>query len=135
MPGFFELRASLKRYTTAKILTEVGEKTPPQRIKNAFQLLQRLVDIMRAHANEQAAGLANLVLRVALDIETLDFSKVQQTIREGELCAAADSIADLSQEAADLIAGMTSSGLSTNVHISRWRGCMNFSWTHFSSIC
>jgi catalase len=26
--GFFELTASLKRYTTAKILTEVGEKTP-----------------------------------------------------------------------------------------------------------
>ena len=26
--GFFELTASLKQYTTAKILTEVGEKTP-----------------------------------------------------------------------------------------------------------
>src|SRR5512144_1714574 len=26
--GFFELTASLKRYTTARILTEVGEKTP-----------------------------------------------------------------------------------------------------------
>ena len=26
--GFFELTASLKKYTTAKILTEVGEKTP-----------------------------------------------------------------------------------------------------------
>jgi catalase len=26
--GFFELTASLQRYTTAKILTEVGEKTP-----------------------------------------------------------------------------------------------------------
>ncbi|MDD8027822.1 MAG: catalase [Acidobacteriota bacterium] len=26
--GFFELTASLKRYTTAKVLTEVGEKTP-----------------------------------------------------------------------------------------------------------
>lgn len=28
MHGFFELNASLKKYTTAKILTEVGEKTP-----------------------------------------------------------------------------------------------------------
>lgn len=28
MHGFFELTASLKQYTTAKILTEVGEKTP-----------------------------------------------------------------------------------------------------------
>src|SRR5450755_290681 len=28
MHGFFELTASLKRYTTAKILTQVGEKTP-----------------------------------------------------------------------------------------------------------
>src|SRR5665648_1262115 len=26
--GFFELTASLQRYTTAKVLTEVGEKTP-----------------------------------------------------------------------------------------------------------
>ena len=26
--GFFELTASLKKYTTARILTEVGEKTP-----------------------------------------------------------------------------------------------------------
>src|SRR5665647_3682203 len=26
--GFFELTASLKQYTTARILTEVGEKTP-----------------------------------------------------------------------------------------------------------
>jgi NTE family protein len=66
------------------------KKTPPERIKNVFQLLQRIVDITRAHANEQAAGLANLVLRVALDTEMLDFSRVQQTIREGELCAAAN---------------------------------------------
>src|ERR1022692_2503735 len=28
MYGFFELTASLKKYTTAKVLTEVGEKTP-----------------------------------------------------------------------------------------------------------
>ena len=28
MHGFFELTVSLKQYTTAKILTEVGEKTP-----------------------------------------------------------------------------------------------------------
>jgi catalase len=28
MHGFFELTASLKKYTTAKVLTEVGEKTP-----------------------------------------------------------------------------------------------------------
>jgi NTE family protein len=66
------------------------KNAPPERVKNVFQLLQRLVDITRAHVNEQAAGLANLVLRVALDIETLDFSKVQQTIHEGELCAAAN---------------------------------------------
>ncbi len=66
------------------------KNTPPERVTNVFQLLQRLVDITRAHVNEQAVGLANLVLRVALDIETLDFSKVQQTIREGELCAAAN---------------------------------------------
>ncbi len=65
-------------------------KTPPERVKNVFQLLQRIVDITRAHINEQATGLADLVLRVALDIETLDFSRVQQTIREGELCASAN---------------------------------------------
>jgi len=60
------------------------------KVKNVFQVLQRIVDITRAQANEKAAGLADLVLRIALDIETLDFSGTKRTIREGELCAAAN---------------------------------------------
>ncbi len=36
--GFFELTASLKQYTTARILTELGEKTPVfTRISNLLQ--------------------------------------------------------------------------------------------------
>jgi len=84
--------AARKLGAKAVVLVDVHrplKNAPPERVKNVFQLLQRLVDITRAHVNEQAAGLADLVLRVALDIETLDFSKAQQTIREGELCATA----------------------------------------------
>lgn len=66
------------------------KKMPPERVENVFQVLQRIVDITRAHANKQAAGLADLVLRVALDTKTLDFSRTKKTIREGELCAAAN---------------------------------------------
>jgi NTE family protein len=64
------------------------KKMPPGGVENVFQVLQRIVDITRANANEKAAGLADLVLRVALDTRTLDFSGVKRTIREGELCAA-----------------------------------------------
>jgi len=66
------------------------KKTPPGRIKNVFQVLQRIVDITRAQANEQAAERADLVVRVALDTDILDFSSVKKTIREGELSAEAN---------------------------------------------
>jgi len=66
------------------------KKMPPGEIRNVFQLLQRVADIMRAHANERAAGMADFVLRIALDTEALNFSCIKKTIREGGIRAEAN---------------------------------------------
>lgn len=77
----------------AAVLVDVHrplKKVPPGKIGNVFQLLQRIADIERAHANERAAGTADFVLRIALDTEALNFSRIKKTIREGEICAEAN---------------------------------------------
>lgn len=65
------------------------KKMPPEKIKNTLQVVQRLIEVARAASNEEKSRQADFVLRVPIDVETLDFSDPRRIIRTGERIAAA----------------------------------------------
>jgi NTE family protein len=64
-------------------------RLPAKRIRNSFQVLQRLVEIAKAGMDEPHGRQADIVLRVPLDVEILDFSDPMTIVRKGERTAAA----------------------------------------------
>jgi len=64
-------------------------RLPAKRIRNSFQVLQRLVEIAKAGMDEPHGRLADVVLRVPVDVEILDFSDPLKIVRKGERTAAA----------------------------------------------
>ena len=64
-------------------------RLPAKRIRNSFQVLQRLVEIAKAGMDEPHGRYADIVLRVPLDVEILDFSNPLKIVRKGERTAAA----------------------------------------------
>lgn len=65
------------------------KKMAPEKIKNTLQVLQRVIEVARADANDKKTREADFVLRIALDIEILDFSNPRAIVRKGERTAAA----------------------------------------------
>ena len=64
-------------------------RIPAKRIRNSFQVLQRMIEMARAGMNERRARQADVILRVPLDVEILDFSDPLRIVRKGERTAAA----------------------------------------------
>lgn len=64
-------------------------RLPAKRIRNSFQVIQRLVEIAKAGMDEPHGRLADVVLRVPVDVEILDFSDPLKIVRKGERTAAA----------------------------------------------
>lgn len=64
-------------------------RVPPGKIKNTLQVVQRMIEMARAGPNETKTRLADFVLRVPVDVETLDFSNPRKIVRMGERTAAA----------------------------------------------
>jgi predicted acylesterase/phospholipase RssA len=66
------------------------KKMPPERIKNTFQVVQRMIDVAWAAAYEERARRADFVLRVPVDLGILDFSDTRRITMRGERVAAAN---------------------------------------------
>lgn len=66
------------------------KKMPPEKIKNTFQVVQRMIDVAWAASYEDRARRADFVLRVPVDLGILDFSKPQRIAMKGERAAAAN---------------------------------------------
>jgi NTE family protein len=65
------------------------QKMPPARMRRAPQIIQRTLDMAGAAAIENLVRRADVVLRVPLDIDTLDFSGPEKIIQAGEKSATA----------------------------------------------
>jgi len=66
------------------------KKMAPEKIKNAFQVVQRMIDVAWAASFEERARHADFVLRVPVDLGTLDFSEPRRIAMRGERVAAAN---------------------------------------------
>jgi NTE family protein len=66
------------------------KKMSPDRIKNTFQVVQRMIDVAWAASFEERARHADFVLRVPVDLGTLDFSETRRIAMRGERVAAAN---------------------------------------------
>jgi NTE family protein len=66
------------------------KKLPPGKIKNTFQVVQRMIDVAWAASFEERARHADFVLRVPVDLGTLDFSEPRRIALRGERIAAAN---------------------------------------------
>jgi len=64
-------------------------RIPPGKIKNTVQVVQRMIEMARAGPNDTKTRLADFVLRVPVDVETLDFSNPRKIVRMGERTTAA----------------------------------------------
>jgi NTE family protein len=64
-------------------------KVRPGKVTNTLQVIQRMIEMARAGPNETKTRLADFVLRVPVDVETLDFSDPRKIVRMGERTAAA----------------------------------------------
>lgn len=58
-----------------------------QEIKNTFQLIQRMVEIMSANTTLEKINLADYVVRVDVDVDIFDFSNPLRLIEAGERAA------------------------------------------------
>lgn len=65
------------------------KRMPPEKIKSAFQIVQRTVDVASAASFEERASRADFVLRVPVDQGVLQFAKPEPIVRKGERIAAA----------------------------------------------
>ncbi|MBE3112044.1 MAG: patatin-like phospholipase family protein [Acidobacteria bacterium] len=66
------------------------KKMSPEKLKNTFQVVQRMIDVAWAASFEERARHANFVLRVPVDLGTLDFSEPRRIALKGEKAAAAN---------------------------------------------
>ena len=66
------------------------KKMAPEKIKNTFQVVQRMIDVAWAASFEERARHADFVLRVPVDLGTLDFSEPRRIALRGERVAAAN---------------------------------------------
>jgi NTE family protein len=66
------------------------KKLSPEKIKNTFQVVQRMIDVAWAASFEERARHADFVLRVPVDLGTLDFSEPRRIAMRGERAAAAN---------------------------------------------
>jgi len=66
------------------------KKMAPEKIKNTFQVVQRMIDVAWAASFEERARHADFVLRVPVDLGTLDFSEPRRIAMRGERAAAAN---------------------------------------------
>jgi NTE family protein len=66
------------------------KKLAPGKLKNTFQVVQRMIDVVWAASFEERARHADFVLRVPVDLGTLDFSEPRRIAMRGERVAAAN---------------------------------------------
>jgi len=66
------------------------KKLSPGKLKNTFQVVQRMIDVAWAASFEERARHADFVLRVPVDLGTLDFSEPRRIARRGERVATAN---------------------------------------------
>jgi NTE family protein len=66
------------------------KKMSPEKLKNTFQVVQRMIDVAWAASFEERARHADFVLRVPVDLGTLDFSEPRRIALKGERAAAAN---------------------------------------------
>ncbi len=66
------------------------KKLAPGKIKNTFQVVQRMIEVAWAAAYEERARRADFVLRVPVDLGILDFSDTRRIAMKGERAAAAN---------------------------------------------
>lgn len=64
-------------------------RVPPEKLKSAFQIVQRTVDVATAAAFAERARHADFVLRVPVDQGVLQFSKPRAIVAKGERVATA----------------------------------------------
>jgi NTE family protein len=60
------------------------KEVPKEEIKNTFQLLHRMVETMVAYKTEEKINRADLVVRVDLEIDALDYSETLRIVETGE---------------------------------------------------
>ena len=60
------------------------KEVPTEEIKNAFQLLHRMVETMVAYTTEEKIKKADLVIRVDLEMDALDYSDCLRIVETGE---------------------------------------------------
>lgn len=65
------------------------KRMPPEKIKSAFQIVQRTVDVAAAASFDERASRADFVLRVPVDQGVLQFSRPEPIVRKGERIASA----------------------------------------------
>ena len=66
------------------------KRMPPEKIKSAFQIVQRTVEVAAAASFEERARQADFVLRVPVDQGVLQFMKPEPIVRKGERVATAE---------------------------------------------
>jgi len=66
------------------------KRMPPEKIKSAFQIVQRTVDVASAASFDERARRADFVLRVPVDQGVLQFSKPRAIVAKGERVATAE---------------------------------------------
>lgn len=69
---------------------------PMARLRNPFQVAQRVVQAVTTLATEEQKVDAEYIIRIPVDVETLDFSRVPAIIRKGRTSALA-AVKDISQ--------------------------------------
>jgi len=69
---------------------------PASRLRNPFLVAQRVVQTVTTRTTEEQEVDADFILRVPVDVETLDFSRVPAIIRKGRTSALA-AVTDISQ--------------------------------------
>jgi NTE family protein len=65
------------------------KRMPPEKIKSAFQIVQRTVEVASAASFDERASRADFVLRVPVDQGVLQFSKPRAIVAKGERVATA----------------------------------------------
>ena len=60
------------------------KEVPTEEIKNTFQLLHRMVETMVAYTTEDKINRADLVLRIDLEMDALDYSDYLRIVETGE---------------------------------------------------
>ncbi len=60
------------------------KEVPEEEIKNTFQVLHRMMETMVAYKTEEKVKRADLVIRVDLEIDALDYSDSLRIVETGE---------------------------------------------------